>query len=185
LIDLEAGRFNFPYDRPDTNDGLEVMTAEMLEMARTNDARPPGKRSALDFCSLPPDFFIGCLDSDVAYVKVSILMVKRGNPFRFASLFMPMPEDYAVAGQVIEIKGERQPIGIVLNGNNSLLAGDGRGIGLLRAQAFISVLPAAEISSGFQLRSRPKDSFLVLCREQGSQFFHPAWVALHSANFYP
>ena len=112
-------------------------------------------------------------------------MAKRGTPSRFSTIYIPDKDDYQHYGQICEIKGSRRPIGLVLNGNNSLLAGDGKGLGLVRTQALLTFLVDAETEAGFSVKQRPKDSRLVLIREQGSQFLHMAWIWPHPSNFYP
>ena len=184
-IDLEAERFNFPYDRPDTNDGLVHFTQELMALTEENEAKPRGKQKYLRVYELPPAFYIGTDPEELAYLRVSILMAKRGTPSRFSTIYIPEKEDYGHYGTVCEIKGERRPIGLVLNGNNSLLAGDGKGLGLVRTQALQTFLVDAEAEAGFSVKQRPRDSRLVLVREQGSQFLHPAWIWAHPSNFYP
>ncbi|OHT16038.1 Ribonucleases P/MRP protein subunit POP1 containing protein [Tritrichomonas foetus] len=186
LIDLEASRFNFPYDRPDTNEGMQIMTKEMIEILTENEARPPGKRKNIQFYNLPDDYYISLQDNSESYVKVGILMAKRGTPSRFSTIYIPNPEDYQLVGQIAEIKGERRPIGFILNGNSSLLAGEGRGIGIIMAQAVLHFLPESESENNFVNQKRPvKNSFLVVIREQGSQYLHLGWAFVHSANYYP
>ena len=184
-IDLEAERFNFPYDRPDTNDGLLAFTQERMALEEHNDARPRGKQKDLRIYEFPPDFYISTDNEETAYLRVSILMAKRGTPSRFSTIYIPDKDDYQHYGQICEIKGSRRPIGLVLNGNNSLLAGDGKGLGLVRTQALLTFLVDAETEAGFSVKQRPKDSRLVLIREQGSQFLHMAWIWPHPSNFYP
>ncbi|KAH0795215.1 ribonucleases P/MRP protein subunit POP1 [Histomonas meleagridis] len=183
-IDLEAGRFNFPNDRPDTNVGLQLMTKEMLEMTAANDSKPKGKRIALNFYQFPDQFRISCESGENSYLKVSIVMAKRGTPSRFSNIYLPDISDYQFVDKVAEIKGERKPIGMVLNGNSSLLAGEGRGIGIIETDAFLILLPKIEAEANFQFNHRPKQSLLALVKEQGSQFYHLAWISPHSSNFY-
>lgn len=200
LIDLEAGRFNFPYDRPETADGRQIFTNEIAELIKINEKRPPGKRKSLNFYTFPDDFYISYSpenrDNESAYVRVGLSMVKRGTPSRFSTVYLPEKEDYDLFtiekdqndGQnplIQEIKGTRRPIGIVMNGNSSLLAGDGRGIAIVRAQAFSNFLPNLEKEMDFKYQKRPKQSRLAVVREQGSQFLHLAWIWLHPSNFLP
>lgn len=200
LIDLEAGRFNFPYDRPETADGQQIFTNEIAELIKINEKRPPGKRKSLNFYTFPDDFYISYSpenrDNESAYVRVGLSMVKRGTPSRFSTVYLPEKEDYDLFtiekdqndGQnplIQEIKGTRRPIGIVMNGNSSLLAGDGRGIAIVRAQAFSNFLPNLEKEMDFKYQKRPKQSRLAVVREQGSQFLHLAWIWLHPSNFLP
>lgn len=200
LIDLEDGKFNFPYDRPETPDGYQIFTNEIKEQLQTNERRPPGKRKSLNFYTFPDNFYISYSpenrDSELAYVRVGLLMVKRGTPSRFSTVYLPEKEDYELftiekgqnEGQnplKNEIKGTRRPIGIVMNGNSSLLAGDGRGIAIVRAQAFSQFLPDLENEMNFTFKKRPKQSRLAIVREQGSQFLHLAWIWLHPSNFLP
>lgn len=183
-IDLEAGRFNFPYDRPDTNAGLEVITKEMFELSNKNNSRPKGKQIELNFYPFPNQFCISVESGINSYIRVCIKMAKRGIPSRFSTIYIPDETDYQHVNKVFEIKGSRTSIGMVLNGNSSLLGGEGQGIGLVQVDSFISILPQKEISSNFQFKQRPKQSFLALIKEQGSQFYHPAWIYPHPSNPY-
>lgn len=197
LIDLESGQFNFPFDRPDTPDGFQIIQNECNDLNAQNNARPIGKRKNLNFYAFPDNFFIAFSESlydlENAYLRVGLIMLKRGTPSRFSTIYIPEPEDYGIvtASQankdvlIQELKGERKPIGMVLNGNSSLLAGDGRGIGIIQALAMSHFLPEAEIENGFRFPQRPKDSKLAVVREQGSQFLHLAWVWIHPSNSYP
>lgn len=199
LIDLEAGKFNFPCDRPETPEGFKIFTNEINELNEINQKRPPGKRKGLNFYTFPDNFFISYspenFDCESAYVRVGLLMVKRGTPSRFSTVYIPETEDYELFSAptenknenplIREIKGERRPIGIVMNGNSSLLAGDGRGIAIVRSQAIIHFLPEREKEMNFNFQKRPKQSWLAVVREQGSQFLHLAWIWIHPSNFYP
>lgn len=184
-FDLEAGRFNFPYDRPDTNSGLQIITKEMVDLFTKNNSKPKGKQIELNFYQFPNQFCISFDSGENSYIRIGIKIAKRGTPSRFSTIYIPDSCDYQYVNQVSEIKGTRTPIGMVLNGNSSILSGEGQGIGLVQTDSFISILPQNEASNQFQYKQRPKGSFLALIKEQGSQFYHPAWIFPHSSNFYP
>ena len=185
LINLEANKFSFPYDRPETLEGFKKFTNEILDLIQENEKRPPGKRKALDFFQFPDSFYVSTFTNPDSFVRVCILMAKRGTPSRFSTIYIPEPEDYSLVGQATEIKGSRKSAGIVMNGNSSLLAGEGRGLGLVLSQVIFIILPQNEESINFNYSRRPKQSRLVLIREQGSQFLHPAWISIHPSNYYP
>jgi hypothetical protein len=182
LIDLESERFGFPFDRPETNAGLGLLLREISDVSMRNEARPKGKRQELSFYEFPPQFYLSYEDNELAYSRVSILMAKRGTPSRLSTIFAPVKQDYAAFGKIMEIKGKRESIGMVLNGNNSLLCGEGKGLGLVRSQVLMKGLPELERECEFVVK-RPKESRLVLIRERGSQFYHIAWVWVHASTF--
>lgn len=184
LIDLESGRFNFPFCRPDTNEGLQIFTAEYMEIITNNEKKPNGKRIDTTIFDLPSDFYISNDQTENSFLRVSIKMVNRGTPMRFSTIYAPEPGDFNLINQIVEIKGERRPIGIVLDGNNSLLAGEGKGLGLVKSSEILSVLPEIERSHNLDYSHRPKQSLLVVIREMGSQFLHLAWISVHPSNFY-
>jgi hypothetical protein len=182
VLDLEAERFTFPYDRPDTNDGYAVLTRELSELIEANDAHPPGKRTRFEFFDLPASFYIGLDDDDSAFARVKIVMVKRGTPARFGLICVPTEDDYRVCRELVEIKGQREGIGLILSGSNSLLAGEGKGLGLVRATWLVRLLPENERACEFGEGRRPHGAVLALVREQGSQFFHPVWLTVHASH---
>lgn len=184
-IDLEAERFNFPYDRIDTHDGRMVISEEMQTLIAENEAKPKGKRRDIHFYEFPESFSISTEDAETSYLKVGVVMASRGTPSRFSTIYMPEPEDYQKLGQIVEIKGDRCAIGMIMNGNNSLLAGEGKAIGVVSTRALLGALCAREEQCGFAEQNRPKDARLALVREQGSQFLHLAWIYPHASNFYP
>jgi hypothetical protein len=183
VLDLEAERFSFPYDRPDTNDGYAVLTRELSDVITANEAHPPGKRTHFEFFDLPASFYIGLEDDESAFARVRIVMVKRGTPTRLGLICAPTEEDYRVCRGLVEIRGEREAIGVILSGSNSLLAGEGKGLGLVRASWMLRLLPASERACGFAEGRRPHGAVVALVREQGSQFFHPVWLIVHASHF--
>ena len=167
-INLECGNFFFPYDCPESPEGLAFISSELLELEAADNRRPPGKRVTPSIYPLPQMFRLSINPGEFNFIRVSIKMTKRGTPSRFATFFEPTQEDFANAGFVTEIKGERLQIGMVLEGNSSLLAGEGRGIGFIETDAFLRI-PEYGRSGGK----------LVLLKEKTSQFFHPALVSVH------
>jgi hypothetical protein len=185
LIDLEAERFGFPFDRPDTIEGLAALTADIIEKTAENKSTPPEKRRRFTFYELPANFFVGLDSGELAYARCRISMVRRGTPTRFGLICLPQDDDYAGWEDVTEITGKRKPVGMVLAGNNSLLVGQGKGIGLVRAHCLHGTLEDAEMAAGFTTKRRPKNAWMMMYHEQDSQFIHRAWVSLHESTLWP
>jgi len=178
LILHESNEFSFPQDRPDTNEGLQIWLKEKFSIIEENQKRPLAKRPRLNpFFEFPPGFYISN-EGENTFVRVNIEMVKRGTPSRFASILEPSKDDYARYQDVVELTGDRESIGIVSSGCNSLISGSGKGLGYMKSFKFHVHLVELEKENGFSNTKRPKGSVLVLIRELESQFLHPAWVFL-------
>ena len=178
-IELESSQFAFPFDRPDTEAGIMEYKSDIEDLEKKNNARPPSKRIRLNCFQFPENFIMKAADEENCFSRVNIICVKRGTPSRFADICAPLPEDYLKAGTIDEIKGERRVIGVVTGGKNSLLAGEGKGLGYISSHEFFSVLPAEEERVGFSFKEIPEDARLALIREIGSQFYHPVWITIH------
>ena len=182
LIELEASRFCFPFDRPDTKSGLEEYKSDIEKLTADNNARPPAKRVKLNIFQFPENFVVEAKDSPDTFCRINIEAVKRGTPSRFAEICAPLLDDYGKAESIEEIKGERKVIGVVTGGRNSLLAGEGKGLGYISAHEFLSLLPEEEARTKFSIPYAPEGARLVLFREISSQFYHPAWATLHQST---